>query len=101
METRGQCVVKVVPLVFLTHRRVEHLHTVAVVKELAAGFLASACVREGLGARGPVGAPVHQHLSRDHDDDSDKNFSYSQCQICSSKKLRLDPRKAILSRKVV
>lgn len=69
---------KVVTLHFLTDGRVEHLHTVAVVKELAAGFLASACVRKGLGAGGPVGAPVHQHLSRDHDDDSDKTLpSYS------------------------
>ncbi len=94
METRGERVLRVVALLFLTDGRVvEHLHTVAVVKELAAGFLASACVQKGLGALGPVWAPVHQHLSRDHHDDSDKN-----CVESAGTKLCLTRRKVILRR---
>ncbi len=81
METRGERVLRVVTLLFLTDGCVEHLHTVAVVKELAAGFLTSACVQKGLGACGPVWAPVHQHLSRDHHNVSDKNAPNLQRRI--------------------
>lgn len=48
-------------------RTVQHLHAVAVVEELAARLLAPARVLQRLRARAAVGAPVHQHLGRDHD----------------------------------
>jgi len=82
METGGECVRTRVTLLSLTHRRVEHLHAVAVVKELAARLLASARVLQGLGASGPVRAPVHQQLGRDHDDNGEND----QIWKCSQKK---------------
>lgn len=65
MEAGGQRVLTAVALLSLS--AVDHLHAVAVVKEFAAGLLASARVLQRLRARGPVRAPVHQHLGRDHD----------------------------------
>lgn len=65
MEAGGQRVPTAVALLSL--HAVDHLHAVAVVEEFAAGLLAPARVLQRLCARAAVGAPVHQHLGRDHD----------------------------------
>lgn len=66
MKTRRDGVDTTIPFFFLTRGSVDHLHTISVMKELAAGFLASAGVLKGFCVCRPVRAPVHQHLSRDH-----------------------------------